>query len=70
MSDFLKRSFYEQYKTKDLKSPDLLDYLSELYVALVMTAIKWCLQNDGYEQLTNHPQLFFKLSEVFDYLCE
>ncbi|EKQ58003.1 TetR family transcriptional regulator, partial [Clostridium sp. Maddingley MBC34-26] len=31
MSDFLKRSFYEQYKIKNLKSPDILDYLSELY---------------------------------------
>ncbi|EKQ58110.1 MAG: hypothetical protein A370_00300 [Clostridium sp. Maddingley MBC34-26] len=35
-----------------------------------MTAIKWCLQNDGYEQLTNHTQLFLKLAEVFDYPCQ
>ena len=70
MSDFLKRSFYDQYKTKNKKSPDILDYLSELYAALVMTAIRWCMQNDGYEQLTNHTQLFLKLAEVFEYPCQ
>ena len=70
MSDFLKRSFYQQYKTKNLKSPDILDFLSELYAALVMTAIRWCLENDGYEKLTNHTQIFLKLAEVFDYPCQ
>ena len=70
MSGFLKRSFYDQYKTKNKKSPDILDYLSESYAALVMTAIKWCLQNDGYEELTSHTQLFLKLTEVFDYPCQ
>ena len=70
MSDFLKRNFYDQYKTKNKKSPDILDYLSELYAALVMTAIRWCLQNDGYEELTNHTQIFLKLAEVFDYPCQ
>jgi len=35
-----------------------------------MTAIKWCLQNDGYEELTSHTQLVLKLAEVFDYPCE
>ena len=70
MSDFLKRSFYDQYKTKNKKSPDILDCLSELYAVLVMTAIRWCLQNDGYEELTSHTQLFLKLAEVFDYPCQ
>lgn len=67
MSDFLKRSFYDQYKTKNKKAPDSLDYLSMLYSSLVMTTIRWCLQNDGYEQLTSHTQLFLKLAEVFEY---
>lgn len=67
MSDFLKRSFYDQYKTKNKKSHDILDYLSELYAALVMTAIKWCLQNDGYEELTSHTEIFLRLAKVFDY---
>lgn len=70
MSDFLKRSFYDQYETKNEKSPGILDYVSYLYVALVMTAIKWCLQNDGYEELTSHTQLVLKLAEVFDYPCK
>ncbi|WP_238861561.1 TetR family transcriptional regulator [Clostridium sp. YIM B02569] len=70
MSDFLKRSFYDQYETKNKKSPEILDYVSYLYVALVMTAIKWCLQNDGYEELTSHTQLVLKLAEVFDYPCK
>lgn len=70
MSVFLKKSFYDQYKTKNKKSPEILDYLSELYASLVMTAIRWCLQNDGYEQLTNDTQLFFKLAEVFNYPCK
>ena len=70
MSDFLKRSFYDQYKTKNKKSPNILDYLSELYAALVMTAIRWCLQNDGYEEFTSHTQIFLKLAEVFDYPCQ
>ncbi|WP_238899978.1 TetR family transcriptional regulator [Clostridium sp. YIM B02500] len=70
MSDFLKRSFYNQYETKNKKSPEILDYVSYLYAALVMTAIKWCLQNDGYEELTSHTQLVLKLAEVFDYPCK
>ncbi|SMC26000.1 transcriptional regulator, TetR family [Clostridium acidisoli DSM 12555] len=70
MSGFLKRSFYDQYKTKNKKSHDILDYLSELYAALVMTAIKWCLQNDGYEELTNHTEIFLRLAEVFAYPCQ
>jgi AcrR family transcriptional regulator len=70
MSVFLKRSFYDQYKTKNKKSHDILDYLSELYAALVMTAIKWCLQNDGYEELTNHTEIFLRLAKVFDYPCQ
>lgn len=70
MSDFLKISFYEHYKTNNLKSPEILDYLSTLYSELVMTTIRWCLQNNRYEQLANHDQLFFKLAEVFDYPCQ
>ncbi|WP_238917083.1 TetR family transcriptional regulator [Clostridium sp. YIM B02555] len=70
MSGFLKRSFYDQYKAKNTKSSDILDYLSELYASLVMTSIKWCLQNDGYEELTSNTQIFFKLAEVFDYPCQ
>lgn len=73
MNDFLKRSFYEQYeqyKIKNETSPDILGYLSALYAALVMTAIKWCLQNDGYEQLTNYTQHFLKLAEAFEYPCQ
>lgn len=70
MSEFLKRSFYEQYKTKNKKSPDLLDYLSTLYSEVVMTTIKWCLKNDGYEQLAIHTGLFLKLAEVFEYPCQ
>ena len=70
MSDFLKRSFFDQYKKKNKKSPDILDYLSGLYAALVMTSIRWCLQNDGYEELTSHTQIFLKLAEVLDYPCQ
>ncbi|MBN7573431.1 TetR/AcrR family transcriptional regulator [Clostridium beijerinckii] len=70
MSNFLKRSFYDQYETKNKKSPEILDYISDLYAALVMTAIKWCLKNDGYEELTSHTQLVLKLAEVFDYPCK
>ncbi|WBL49390.1 hypothetical protein LOR37_22535 (plasmid) [Clostridium estertheticum] len=69
MSDFLKRSFYEQHGIQNRQSHDVLDYLSVLYASLVMTAIKWCLQNNGYKQLVNHPQLFLKLAEVFEYPC-
>ncbi|MBU3217240.1 TetR family transcriptional regulator (plasmid) [Clostridium estertheticum] len=69
MSDFLKRSFYEQHGIQNQQSHDILDYLSVLYASLVMTAIKWCLQNNGYKQLVNHPQLFLKLAEVFEYPC-
>lgn len=69
MSDFLKRSFYEQHKIQSEQSPDILDYLSALYAAHVMTAIKWCLENNGYDQLVSHTQLFFKLAEVFEYPC-
>ncbi|GFZ30244.1 AcrR family transcriptional regulator [Clostridium zeae] len=70
MSDFLKKSFYEYFRTENRKSPEILDYLSDLYAAFVMTAIKWCLQNDGYEQLADHTELFSKLAEVFEYPCK
>jgi AcrR family transcriptional regulator len=69
MSDFLKRSFYEQHSIQNQQSHDILDYLSALYASLVMTTIKWCLQNNGYNQLVNHTQLFLKLAEVFEYPC-
>jgi AcrR family transcriptional regulator len=68
MSNFLKRSFYEQHCILNQQSPDILDYLSALYASLVMTAIKWCLQNDGYEELGNHPQLFSKLADFFSFM--
>jgi len=70
MSEFLKTSFYEQHCLQNQQSPDISDYLSALYASLVMTAIKWCLQNDGYEELGNHPQLFLKLADVFEYSCD
>lgn len=69
MFDFLKRSFYEQRSIQNQQSHDILDYLSALYASLVMTSIKWCLQNNKYEQLANHTQLFLKLAEVFEYPC-
>lgn len=67
ISDFLQKSFYESQKLKNKKSPEILDYLSNLYASLVLTAMKWCLKNKGYEELTNHTQLFAKLAEVFEY---
>lgn len=67
MADLLKRSFYEQHNTKTQHSPKILDYFSVLYASHVMTSIKWCLQNNGYEELCNHAQVFFKLAEVFKY---
>lgn len=67
MSDFLKRSFYEQHSIPNQQSPGFSDYLSTLYASIVMTSIKWCLQNNGYEQLVNHTQLFYKLADVFEY---
>ncbi|OPJ63936.1 hypothetical protein [Clostridium oryzae] len=54
---------------QNLHAPDISDYLSSLYASLVMTTIKWCLQNNGYKQLVNHTQLFLKLSEVFESPC-
>lgn len=70
LSDFLKKSFSEQHGLQNQQSHGVLDYLSELYASLVMTSIKWCLQNNGYKKLFNHTQLFLKLAEVFEYPCE
>lgn len=67
ISDFLQKSFYESQRLRNKKSPEILDYLSNLYAALVLTAMKWCLKNQGYEELTEHTQLFMKLAEVFEY---
>ena len=67
MSDFLQKSFYESQKLKNKQSPEILDYLSNLYAAIVLTAMKWCLKNKGYKELTKHTQLFMKLDEVFEY---
>lgn len=67
MYDFLQKSFYERQKMTNRKSLELLDYLSNLYAALVLTAMKWCLKNEGYEELTRHTQLFQHLKKVFDY---
>lgn len=66
MYNFLKKSFYKQYEIKEQNFPDVLKYLSEVYASIVMTSIKWCLQNNGYEELAKHPQIFFKLTKVFD----
>ncbi|WP_244833922.1 hypothetical protein [Clostridium sp. BJN0001] len=66
MYNFLKKSFYKQYEIKEQNFPDVLKYLSEVYASIVMTSIKWCLQNNGYEELAKHPQIFFKLAKVFD----
>lgn len=70
MASFLKKSFYDQHCIQNQQSPNILDYLSALYASLVMTTIKWCLQNDGYEELENHTQLFMKLADVFEYSCD
>jgi len=70
MYDFLKKSFYERRLETNKKSLELLDYLSNLYASLVLTAMKWCLKNGGYEELTGHTQLFMNLAKVFDYTRE
>jgi len=67
MSDFLQKSFYESHRLRNKKSPEILDYLSSLYAALVLNAMKWCLKNQGYEELMEHTPLFMKLAEVFEY---
>lgn len=68
MSNFLKKSFYQQHSMINKQYHDILDYLSTIYAAFVMSSIKWGLQNNGYEQLVNDTQLLLKLSEVFEYL--
>ncbi len=70
MYDFLQKSFYEGQLKTNRKSLELLDYLSNLYASLVLTAMKWCLKNEGYEELTRHTQLFMNLANVFDYTRE
>lgn len=67
MSDFLKESYYKHYKDTNNQPIYVLDYLSTLYAALVMNAIKWCLQNDGYEKMEEHSQLLLKFAEAFEY---
>lgn len=67
MSEFLRKSFYERKISSNKKSGEILDYLSELYASLVMTAIRWCLKNGRYEELMEHTELFMKLAEVFEY---
>ncbi|WP_277405639.1 hypothetical protein [Lacrimispora xylanisolvens] len=41
--------------------------MSNQYASIVLTAMKWCLKNDGYEELTRHTQLFMYLAKVFNY---
>lgn len=69
MSDFLKRSFYEQHSLQNQQSTDILDYLASMYASLVMTAITWCLKNNGYNEFLNNTELFLKLASVFEYPC-
>ncbi len=70
MYNFLQESFYERQLKTNKKSIELLDYLSNQYASLVLTAMKWCLKNDGYEELTRHTQLFMYLAKVFNYSGE
>lgn len=70
MYNFLQKSFYERQLETNKKSLKLLDYLSNQYASLVLTAMKWCLKNDGYEELTGHKQLFMNLAKVFNYTRE
>lgn len=64
MASFLNKSFSKKYIST---SNEVSTYLSSLYASLVMTSIKWGLENNGYENLLKHSNLFLKLAEVFEY---
>ena len=67
MSAFLQESYYNHYIEKNNQPLYVLDYLSSLYAALVMNAIKWFLKNGRYEQLAEHSQLLLKFASAFEY---
>jgi len=65
MNLYLKTRFYQQYENKGIYNKEMLGYLSTLYASLVMTSIKWCLENNDYKQLLCHVDKFLKLTEIF-----
>lgn len=67
MSAYLQESYYNHYKEKNTQPEYVLDYLSSLYAALVMNAIKWCLKTGRYEQLGEHSELLLKFAAAFEY---
>lgn len=63
---FLKKSFEEQPCIGNQHCSDISDYLSAVYASFVMTSIKWCLENNGYDQLVEHTSFFLELAETFN----
>lgn len=57
MFSYLKNRFFEQYETR-WAATNRLDYLSTLYASLVMTSIKWYLENKEGEQIRNFFAVF------------
>ncbi|BAK98717.1 putative TetR family transcriptional regulator [Oscillibacter valericigenes Sjm18-20] len=68
MFSYLKDRFFGQYESKWTERSQL-DYLSTLYASLVMTSIKWYLENKGGKQVQSFFAIFQKcfseLQEAF-----
>lgn len=68
MFSYLKDRFFGQYESRWAET-SRLDYLSTLYASLVMTSIKWYLENKGSDQVhgffTVFQSCFSVLQEAF-----
>ncbi len=61
----LKNNFLQTQNTKDDFPEKFSDYLATIYATFVMESIKWCLENDGYQDLLPYAQKFLSLSPFF-----
>lgn len=65
MTNFLKNRFYNQYHSYEKYTPEVLDYLSNLYASIVMISIKWCLENNSYDIINSYLPNFLKVTDAF-----
>lgn len=61
----LKSKFLQAKHHTDNFPDKLYDYLATIYATFVMESIRWCLENDGYQELLPYVKDFLAFSPHF-----
>lgn len=62
---YLKNKFLENKKETGNFSSKLCDYLATVYATFVMESIRWCLENDSYEDIRPYAKNIVSLIPFF-----